>query len=175
MEVLYVNDMDYQVVKLLGKGGYSYLVMRDGKMYVLKKIHHEPCSYYSFGNKLESELGDYVRLRSAGLKLPELFAFDRDREHILKEYIDGKTAFELVKENAVRDSHLKQMHETSETLRSAGLNIDWFPTNFVDRNGELWYIDYECNEYSYEWSFETLGIKYWSATPAFIEFCEENG
>ncbi len=89
---MYVNDMDYQVVKLLGKGkgGYSYLVMRDGKMYVLKKIHHEPCSYYSFGNKLESELGDYVRLRSAGLKLPELFAFDRDREHILKEYIDGK-------------------------------------------------------------------------------------
>ncbi len=70
---------------------------------------------------------------------------------------------------------MKQMHETSETLRSAGLNIDWFPTNFVDRNGELWYIDYECNEYSDEWSFETLGIKYWSATPAFIEFCEENG
>ena len=43
MEVL---DRDYEVVRLLGrgKGGYSYLAELDGNQYVIKQIHHEPCS-----------------------------------------------------------------------------------------------------------------------------------
>ena len=52
-----VNETEYEVIKLLGKGkgGYSYLVENDGKQYVLKQIHHEPCDYYIFGNKIEAE------------------------------------------------------------------------------------------------------------------------
>ena len=42
-----VNSMEFEVVKLLGKGkgGYSYLVLDGNKQYVLKQIHHEPCDY----------------------------------------------------------------------------------------------------------------------------------
>ena len=55
-----VNQKEYAVVKLLGKGkgGYSYLVSADDKQYVLKQIHHEPCDYYQFGDKLASEIAD---------------------------------------------------------------------------------------------------------------------
>ena len=55
--VMNVNQKEYKIVKLLGhgKGGYSYLAEREGKFYVLKQIHHEPCEYYSFGNKIEAE------------------------------------------------------------------------------------------------------------------------
>ena len=47
-----VNNVTYNVIKLLGKGkgGYSYLAQRDGRQYVIKQIHHEPCDYYTFGN-----------------------------------------------------------------------------------------------------------------------------
>ena len=47
-----VNDTEYQIVRLLGhgKGGYSYLAEKDGLLFVLKQIHHEPCDYYTFGN-----------------------------------------------------------------------------------------------------------------------------
>ena len=40
-----VNQTEYTVIKLLGrgKGGYSYLAEKDGKRYVLKQIHLEPC------------------------------------------------------------------------------------------------------------------------------------
>ena len=45
---------------------------------------------------------------------------------------------------------------------AAGLNIDYYPTNFVlDKDGVLYYVDYECNSYSEEWSFENWGIKHW--------------
>ena len=49
MDKMYVNEKSYKVIKLLGhgKGGYSYLVTDGMKEYVLKQIHHEPCSYFS--------------------------------------------------------------------------------------------------------------------------------
>ena len=61
----------YRIVRLLGhgKGGYSYLAEADGQAVVLKQIHHEPCSYYTFGNKIEAECRDYERLQNAGIRI----------------------------------------------------------------------------------------------------------
>lgn len=52
--------------------------------------------------------------------------------------------------------------------------IDYFPTNFIVQDGLLWYIDYECNTYMEEWSFQRWGIQYSSRTPAF-EACLQKG
>lgn len=66
-----VNQTENEIVKLLGhgKGGYSWLARRDGKQYVLKQIHHEPCDYYTFGNIIEAEKNDYDRLTAAGIRI----------------------------------------------------------------------------------------------------------
>ena len=74
MDILCINGTSYHIVKLLGhgKGGYSYLAEKDGKEYVLKQIHHEPCSYYTFGNKIEAEQNDYHRLLAAGIRIPRM-------------------------------------------------------------------------------------------------------
>lgn len=57
--------------------------------YVLKQIHHEPCDYYQFGNKLEAEQKDYERLRRIGIPMPQMYEVDVLQERILKEYIEG--------------------------------------------------------------------------------------
>ena len=82
-----VNDAEYTVIKLLGKGkgGYSYLVTDGAAQYVLKQIHHEPCEYYAFGDKLQSELRDYETLRKLGIPMPRLLAVDTPQERILKD------------------------------------------------------------------------------------------
>ena len=51
-DTMTVNDTEYTVLRLLGKGkgGYSYLVTDGEREYVLKQIHHEPCEYYTFGD-----------------------------------------------------------------------------------------------------------------------------
>ena len=89
MEVMAVNGKEYEIRKLLGhgKGGYSYLAVSGGKEYVLKQIHHEPCDYYQFGNKMEAEKRDYDRLKKTGIRMPEMIDFDEDAERIVKEYI----------------------------------------------------------------------------------------
>ena len=101
MEMLTVNQKPYRVIQLLGKGkgGYSWLVTDGMKEYVLKQIHHEPCDYYQFGDKMASELRDYQRLAALGIPMPVLLEADGQQERILKEYIPGDTIYTLVREN----------------------------------------------------------------------------
>ena len=175
-ETFVVNQKQYTVIRLLGhgKGGYSYLVERNGCQYVLKQIHHEPCNYYSFGNKIEAEINDYNRLLHTGIRLPKMLDVDIENERIVKEYIDGPTIYELVKDDVMDDSYIVQVREMAQMVYSAGLNIDFFPTNFVIANGAIFYIDYECNPYTDEWNFENWGIKYWSKTKDFIEYMQKH-
>ena len=88
---LTINEKAYFVEKLLGKGkgGYSYLVSDGAGEYVIKQIHHEPCDYYRFGDKLASERRDYARLKAIGIPMPELLAVDETGERILKSTFPG--------------------------------------------------------------------------------------
>ena len=171
-ETLTVNEKGYQVIRLLGKGkgGYSYLVTDGARSFVLKQIHHEPCDYYQFGDKLESELRDYKRLLDIGIPIPELYDVDRENERILKEYIEGNTIYDLVLCDQVKPSYFRQIKDMCGRLYPANTNIDYFPTNFVVQNDTLYYIDYECNDYMEEWNFENWGSRYWSRTKEFLEY-----
>ena len=161
---LTVNQKPYRVLSLLGrgKGGYSYLVADDsGRQFVLKQIHHEPCEYYQFGDKLQSELRDYRRLREIGIPMPELLEADVEAERILKEYIDGPTIAQLVAENQMEPDYYRQIQAMCARLYPANTNIDYCPTNFVVHGGTLFYVDYECNDYMQQWDYENWGRQYW--------------
>ncbi len=168
---LTINDIPYKVIKLLGKGkgGYSYLVFKDDSFYVIKQIHHEPCSYYNFGNKLESEINDYKRLCVVNINLPRLIEIDYKEERILKEYIEGPTVYDLVKNDLITEEIIKSVENMARKCFEHNLNIDYYPTNFIVRNNEVYYIDYECNLYDEKWSFSNWGIKYYSKTKEFLE------
>lgn len=172
MERMDVNGRIFDVIRLLGKGkgGYSYLVSDETGEYVLKQIHHEPCDYYQFGDKLASELRDYEHLRNIGIPMPTMLDVDHQQERILKEYIRGDTVMQMVKEDRLDPDCIRQMKEMCRKLYSAHTNIDYFPTNFVVQDAIMYYIDYECNPYMEQWDFENWGIKYWSKTPEFLEY-----
>ena len=162
---------EYHIIKLLGhgKGGYAWLAEGEAGQAVVKQIHHEPCDYYTFSNKIEAEKRDYERLQKAGIRIPALIAIDEEAEIVVKEYIPGDTIFDLVRNGGSADPYLDQVREMAAQAKSAGMNIDYFPTNFVIRHGLIWYVDYECNEYMEKWDFENWGIRYWARTPEFLE------
>lgn len=172
-----VNNREYEIIKLLGKGkgGYSYLASDGNRKYVLKQIHHEPCEYYQFGNKIEAEMRDYERLRKIGIKMPAMIDVDTKTERILKEFIEGETIYELVLQDKMKTVYVEQVREMCAVLYAAHTNIDYFPTNFVVQEDEIYYIDFECNDYMEEWNFENWGIKYWSKTPEFLRYEKEHG
>lgn len=175
-EKMAVNGKEYRILKLLGKGkgGYSYLAEDGTKKYVLKQIHHEPCDYYQFGNKIEAEINDYKRLREIGIRIPVMLDADMENERILKEFIDGDTIYGLILQDRMQAAYVEQLRGMCVLLYAAHINIDYFPTNFVVQNDEIYYVDFECNEYMEEWNFENWGIKYWSKTPEFLEYVKEH-
>ncbi len=176
MDAMKVNGREFTVIKLLGKGkgGYSYLVTDGAENFVLKQIHHELCSYYQFGNKIEAEINDHNKLSGIGIKMPRMIDVDIENERILKEYIEGDTIYERVLSDKMIPEYFKQIKAMCDLLYPAKINIDYFPTNFVVCNDELTYIDYECNEYSEEWNFENWGIKYWSKTPELLDYVKKH-
>lgn len=163
MESMEVNGRRYTVIRLLGKGkgGYSYLATDGEKEYVLKQIHHEPCDYYQFGDKIQSEIRDYQRLLQVGIRMPKMLDVDVAQERILKEYIDGPVISDLVNQGQMRQDYFDQVRQMASKLQAQGLNIDYYPTNYVVQDGLIYYVDYECNPYSDQWNFENWGIQYW--------------
>ena len=170
LQEILVNNISYNVIKLLGKGkgGYSYLVSKDNCFYVIKQIHHEPCSYYTFGNKLESEINDYKRLLETNINIPRLIDVDYKEERILKEYINGPTIYDLVRDDLINDEIIKSVENMARKCFEHNLNIDYYPTNFIVGKEKIYYIDYECNVYDEKWNFSNWGIKYYSKTKEFI-------
>ena len=61
------------------------------------------------------------------------------------------------------------MEEMCRLLYPANINIDYFPTNFVVKEGTLFYIDFECNDYMEQWDFEHRGREYWWKSAAFLK------
>ena len=98
---------------------------------------------------------------------------DVENERILKEYIEGKTIYELVKSDCMKNEYIEQIRAMCRLLYPANTNIDYFPTNFVVNNEEIYYVDFECNDYMEEWNFENWGVKYWSKTPEFLQYVKE--
>lgn len=173
---LIVNGKIYKIIKLLGKGkgGYSYLADDGMNRCVLKQIHHEPCDYYQFGNKMEAEIRDYERLNAVGIRMPAMLEADMEKERILKEFIDGDTIYELVLQDRMKSTYVKQLQEMCTVLYAARLNIDYFPTNFIVHDDKIYYVDFECNDYMEQWNFENWGKKYWSKTAEFLKYVKEH-
>ncbi len=163
-----------RIIKFLGKGksGYSYLAEIEREKYVLKIMHYEPCPYYSFGdvNKVILEVGAYYKLRKFGFPLPQLFEFNTEENYLIKQYIEGKTAMDIIAENNISDTRIAQLFQMSKLAKINSINIDYFPNNFVINSDKLFYIDYEFNPYSIKWNLENWGIYYWANNVGMKEF-----
>lgn len=161
---IFVQNEKYTVEKFIGKGkaAYSYLISNGQKQYVYKQMHYEHCEHYNFGdNKLMAEIWAYGKLKEAGIRIPELIEYNEEKQYLIKQYVDGKTAAELIAENNISEENFKQAFQMAGCLYAHNLNVDFFPTNFVYEDGEIYCVDYESNPYIEEWDLETWGIYFW--------------
>ncbi len=101
--------------------------------------------------------------------MPRLLDVDKGQERLLKEYIPGDTVDKWVMEDRLPEVCWQQIRDICRILYGAGLNIDYYPTNFIPWNGTLYYIDYECNLYDDRWNFENWGNQYWWKSSAFLD------
>ncbi len=100
--------------------------------------------------------------------MPQLPEVDCEQERLLKEYIPGRTVDRYVLSGEMKPEFFDQIPAMCRILYAAGLNIDYWPTNFVVMEDRLYYVDYECNSYMAQWDFEHRGSKYWETSQDFL-------
>ncbi len=173
---LKVGNSDFEIKAFLGKGksGHSYLIENSGCQYVLKKMHDEPCSYYQFGDKLGSEIHAYYTLRNIGINMPLLIEYNWSEKYLVKEYVEGQIASCFIAQDVVTLNTFSQLFELARKARLNGLNLDYFPSNFIIAKKGLIYIDYELNQYSSEWNLSNWGIYYWLNSEGMKEYLRNN-
>lgn len=165
MRTFVIEGETYRASKLLGKGkgGYSYLVHNEkGEKAVVKAIHHEPCAVYKFGNKIQAESDCYDYLVKIGIRVPECYAIDFEQELVLKEYIRGRNIADLIRAKKDVSAYLPQVEEMGRLANENGVNLDYYPANFMLRGGLLYYVDYETSKLDKRYTFETWGRNYWT-------------
>jgi TP53 regulating kinase and related kinases len=167
---------DIFVHKLLGKGksAYSYLAEYNDHNVVLKLMHNEICDYYSFKgrNKVQLEVLAYEKLQEIGIRMPRLISYNESQNYLLKEYIEGPVASQIVAGGKPADFIMKHLFEMYHLAKSEHINIDYFPTNFVISDDQLFYVDYEINPYLPEWDLVNWGLYYWANSRGFARFLE---
>ncbi len=175
-KIIRFNHRQLLLKTLLGKGksGYSWLVECGNELFVLKIIHNEPCTYYTFnGSKLDHELDAYKILKAIDVPVPELIDYDSEKQLLLKAYVDGTVAGNLVAKGKIDISAFEQLVRAFYKARSAEWNLDYFPLNFViTEQNQLMYIDYEINPFSQKWDFWNWGVYYWLNTDGMKAFLE---
>ena len=165
MKTFEIEGKTYQAIRLLGhgKGGYSYLCKHRGHFYVVKAIHHEEVSYYKFGNKIQAENDSYDYLRKCRIRVPKCYAIDFEQELVLKQYIKGRNIADMIKKKQDVSAYLPQVEAMAKKANDNGINIDYYPPNFILRKGLLYYVDYEIEKFDKRYTFAVWGKNYWTS------------
>jgi TP53 regulating kinase and related kinases len=93
-----------------------------------------------------------------------------ENEYLVKEFIDGNTASEIIANDLISEAIIQQLFEIYRQVKQNRLNIDYFPANFIINEQQLFYIDYECNPYTSEWNLPSWGLYYWANCEGFKNF-----
>ena len=93
-------------------------------------------------------------MSSIGIAVPKMIGADVRQERIVKEYIEGKTVYEMVLNDELSLYCIDQVKKMCSLLYPSNININYFPTNFMLQNRVLYYIDYGCSDYMPMWDFE---------------------
>jgi tRNA A-37 threonylcarbamoyl transferase component Bud32 len=157
-------QVPYQVITFLrkGKSGYSYIVSNaEGRLFVAKFIHEESMNGQASNDTFTEEINAYAFLKQLGVSVPELIAYDLEQEIIIKQFIQGPTILELIQQGMMDPLFISKMKDFADFLKNKNINIDYHPSNFIIRDGFIYYLDYEYTVYQKEYDFDTYGMSMW--------------
>jgi hypothetical protein len=160
----FLHGEPLEVIQKLERGveNCTYLVKKASNQFICKHLKDLPGETpLSKEHRFKTEIESYERLRETKIKIPELLEANTEHHYLITEYIEGDLISDLVSCGAMTTEIFMKAFEFSEDLKAHDINLDYFPSNFVVRNGEIYYIDYEVNAYIDEWDFTHWGIYYW--------------
>lgn len=155
-----------------GKSAESAVYTDGNRKIVVKRFVSRNENYITLDKALHVELRSYTTLKEINLSVPKLLSYKDDPPVLIKEFIPGSTAMELLAADHLEPLVIQSIQRIATHVESRGWNIDYFPANFVyqPEHKKLVYIDYEIQQYDPQWNFSNWGSWYWFNHPGFQDF-----
>ncbi len=164
---IFVNNNEFISLGLFSQGeeSFVYLVtdLTEQGRWIAKTVVRAPGEGVDFPDRLQCDIDSYNKLTELGIRMPQLYEVDHNRRTMTREFIAGPSIAFYLASSGMKAEYKEQVMAMSEKLKANGLNIDYDPTNFIVRDGLVYYVDYESEPYTEERNFENYGLKLWEA------------
>lgn len=165
VEQIEIKRKFFDVVETLGKR--TKKVERKGTYYFLK----------DFGNETR-QFNEYVdgfnKLKVTGIRVPKIYVYDKAKNIVVTEYIEGKTVLDELLEADLSDKHFELAFNTNWYCKKDKISIDFDPKNFKVFGDKLVYLSMNCDKFDERWSFEKNHIVLWFYSKEFVKYCKNN-
>lgn len=153
-ETVIVNKQKYNILRSFGhrKDGYLYLVSQGDDMFLLKEFTN---------NSIEKIVKDYNFLKKLGIPMPKLIDVDISKGILVKEFLDGESAYSYLQRGELEETYLDQLRNIAILVENHKVCLDYFPTHYFCANKILYYTHYSCEECTEDTKFEKCANKYW--------------
>ena len=166
METIVVKKSEYEILERLKP--FLLKVQKDNKLYMV----------YDFSNDRDHFLDlkfAIKRLKVTGINIPKLIDLDKKNLRAVVEYLDGPTAFDILREKDLDESIIEQVFIINYKARLNHLRLNFSPTKFIYQDEKLYYIPFTFSNYEREEDFTQKEIRLWFYTNEFKNMLIEKG
>jgi len=166
METILVKKESYQVIDRINS--YLLKVKKEEKEYLVYDFSNNPEAFFDFKFAVK-------RFKSAGLLTPIVLAIDKKSHRALVEYLDGVTAFDLLREKDIDEKIIDQLFLANYKARINSMRLDFNPKKFIIKEDKLYYTPFTFTNYVRDEDFTQKEIRLWFYTNEFRDLLIAEG
>lgn len=166
MDTIEIKKESYQVIDRINS--YLLKVKKEEKEYLVYDFSNNPEAFFDFKFAVK-------RFKSAGLLTPIVLAIDKKSHRALVEYLDGVTAFDLLREKDIDEKIIDQLFLANYKARINRMRLDFNPKKFIIKDDKLYYTPFTFTNYVRDEDFTQKEIRLWFYTNEFRDLLITEG
>lgn len=166
MDTIEIKKESYQVIDRINS--YLLKVKKEEKEYLVYDFSNNPEAFFDF--KFAAK-----RFKSAGISTPKVIEIDKKNHRALVEYLEGKTAFDTLREVDIDEKIIDQVFFMNYRARINVMRLDFNPTKFIIKDDKLYYTPFTFTNYIRDEDFTQKEIRLWFYTNEFRDLLIKEG
>ena len=131
--------------------------------------------YEVFKFDYKTEAGDALmyalnRIKNSGVKAPKLFWIDKKAGYAVREYIEGRSALDLLSKENLSEDFYNQLFKNEYLAKINGMTLNYEPDKWIIKDNTLYYILPQFIIYNEEKDLVKKYLRLWFPTKDLAQY-----
>ena len=131
--------------------------------------------YEVFKFDYKTEAGDALmyalnRIKNSGVKAPKLFWIDKKAGYAVREYIEGRSALDLLSKENLSEDLYNQLFKNEYLAKINGMTLNYEPDKWIIKDNTLYYILPQFIIYNEEKDLVKKYLRLWFPTKDLAQY-----